>query len=1246
MSRKYLIISSIYMYGSCVVETLTVCSVREYKGKVLIQHAEMIPQTAMLMMSVTPPKHSETSWIVKDVHFAKGEMYLAGAHMAGTSSSWTTFHTAFQETLVGYLEHGLFIGEDQALLQSTCLQHPRLCAFVTPDMVTNDRWFGLLNVLHTGGNVFRRDNPLLFRLPNHMQSRPLPTASNSAVLCTLVRDEPDFIIWRWVTHHQQLGFDVVLYEHNSSHPAEWGVIHAFPADCCEGNSERCILCRECASFHPSSNKREHGFTVCQNAAYADCLHRYGERYEWIGNWDIDEYVFPFPDSGAKAKLHSDHQVLSEVPRSEQNICKTQPNETVLNHRLAPALVKILTVTNSLNLPVGLHGGTLLGYMRDCGFCPTTEDLDFMIPEASLSRDNIKVLVTALLREGFQGPTHFGSPQERNLEMKFTFNGVHVDIFVEYEHNDTHSYFPYHVYPVDGTWTKVLYTSSELEAAQFMNVTILIPSNPVQYVVDLYGHGWRTPVRWENNGLAGSYVHREMRIECIAVNCRGWSWNDESGSWPTLPPSKSERPLDVLMTYVDKLPAASYILPLLRSFRMHNQAASVIIFVPMNLPDADVRLIRSMQSPALQFSIVQRDLGPASLPSIKYGPGLYNERHVVYRNFLKEPTVMFDRVILADAGDVFFQRDPFEVCDFGTEQCAVMMAAEDSRYLYKHGKAKAERMCFGDAFVDDVLREHTLLNAGYIWGTRLGVLTLLDDWVGAIEKKKCMDQVHLIGLMRSGEFVSKHPECNVRIETDANRKCVQIMGVPYHVFNEDPKNYSHSQEPYLILGHPGNDSSVVAAVHMWDDNIQHTAHVRGVIESSRYAFWSKVEAHDSVELQCLKFGPRHTSSRQDPGDPEAHLWRAPYSHLGYTFEGTSKCTSDVCESVGSEKRLSRTKVVESIGVHSHVLKPSSKYTPWMATDGIRCHHYIARSKEHALLKSERNKNALITKQLSSGTHDNDGWFNLIPDLAFVHFVHNDAPPDICIAFLSCRRLDKLQITVAGIRQMIAMEPQLRFITVILDNGSSVETQNWIREQAFNHTILLETNIGIAAGMDQLWDACGAARFILNVEDDWVFNDAAPAGVLRESMRILGDHPDVLEVWLRNHADEFQYEPGSSTSKNGHMARQSPIPSEPLAYYIQESSKKFFPWWGAFTNGASLKHASRLRSIGKVAQGECGDEGNCESEFTAKVAFLGWKAARLCWRNDSCLATSDNEPLPRVLFTHQAGVRSPGHNGFRG
>ena len=52
------------------------------------------------------------------------------------------------------------------------------------------------------------------------------------------------------------------------------------------------------------------------------------------------------------------------------------------------------------------------------------------------------------------------------------------------------------------------------------------------------------------------------------------------------------------------------------------------------------------------------------------------------------------------------------------------------------------------------------------------------------------------------------------------------------------------------------------------------------KSSASDFWSLVEGlGDSIQLQCLKFGPRRVDKSTFEGDPYKHLWRAPYKHMG-------------------------------------------------------------------------------------------------------------------------------------------------------------------------------------------------------------------------------------------------------------------------------------------------------------------------------------------------------------------------------
>ena len=416
------------------------------------------------------------------------------------------------------------------------------------------------------------------------------------------------------------------------------------------------------------------------------------------------------------------------------------------------------------------------------------------------------------------------------------------------------------------------------------------------------------------------------------------------------------------------------------------------------------------------------------------------------------------------------------------------------------------------------------------------------------------------------------------------------------------------------------------------------------------FWSVIQTlGDSVQLQCLKFGPQrsHASlyhSSRSTTRTQYHIYRAPYSHLG---ESNDDCQLPECESVGSEKVLSKSSVLLGLNVHNHVLTTSARSTAWQSAteNGIKCHHYAFGSLRDVEEKAARNQNSFILRQSSAGLFAKDAWFNRIQDFSLV----THTPLDVCIVFLSCRRLEKLKKTYSAMMSyMKEAEGTLSFATVIVDNGSGQHTQEWIQHQSFNKSILLHKNVGIAKAMDAAWNICffdfGSA-FILNVEDDWIASKRGSTQPIRQAMDILYANQHVLEVWLRPHADEFQFEPGTFFSRNGQFQRTSVIEhqrgADDLAYYVQNSTKSVYPWWGAYTNGASLKHSLRLRSLGSMYQSTCEVKGNCEAEFASRAVKQGWHAARLCWLGDACNTTFDNEPESSVLFVHQSGERSPGH-----
>jgi hypothetical protein len=119
-----------------------------YNGKLIVRYPEVVPSGALVWMAHSRPNPPPSKiWNDKSrpEHF-----YHSGAHGGGKTGPWLDFHSAFASTLDDFIARDLFIGEDQFVLQSTCLLFPPLCSYVRPEQVAGDNFFGLLHVLHSG----------------------------------------------------------------------------------------------------------------------------------------------------------------------------------------------------------------------------------------------------------------------------------------------------------------------------------------------------------------------------------------------------------------------------------------------------------------------------------------------------------------------------------------------------------------------------------------------------------------------------------------------------------------------------------------------------------------------------------------------------------------------------------------------------------------------------------------------------------------------------------------------------------------------------------------------------------------------------------------------------------------------------------------------------------------------------------------------------------------------------------------
>jgi hypothetical protein len=121
-----------------------------YNSKTMILHRDQVPPHEMMQMAhhkPNPPKED----LFNDKYKRKPNFYHSGSQFAAYKDTWKVFHEYFLDTIDRFLERGMIIVEDQAVLQSVCLSHPDICVYVPFTEVKDNHYFGLRYVLHNGG---------------------------------------------------------------------------------------------------------------------------------------------------------------------------------------------------------------------------------------------------------------------------------------------------------------------------------------------------------------------------------------------------------------------------------------------------------------------------------------------------------------------------------------------------------------------------------------------------------------------------------------------------------------------------------------------------------------------------------------------------------------------------------------------------------------------------------------------------------------------------------------------------------------------------------------------------------------------------------------------------------------------------------------------------------------------------------------------------------------------------------------
>jgi hypothetical protein len=143
---------------------------KRFSRETLLQHVNQTdlfpdPMAVLWMAHRKPNPPSDPFWNRKLLQKEKIHFYHSGSHaIAASVKAWTTFHEHFVNTLDDYAARDLFLGEDQCVLQTTCLLYPNSCSYIPFDQVHDNKYFGLRQVVRYGPSDGKRWNLPAFQL--------------------------------------------------------------------------------------------------------------------------------------------------------------------------------------------------------------------------------------------------------------------------------------------------------------------------------------------------------------------------------------------------------------------------------------------------------------------------------------------------------------------------------------------------------------------------------------------------------------------------------------------------------------------------------------------------------------------------------------------------------------------------------------------------------------------------------------------------------------------------------------------------------------------------------------------------------------------------------------------------------------------------------------------------------------------------------------------------------------------------
>ena len=205
-------------------------------------------------------------------------------------------------------------------------------------------------------------------------------------------------------------------------------------------------------------------------------------YQYLIPFNIKKFLFDYDHS----KLRECNYELAEYNYKLSN--GTYKQNPVKNKLMLSGLGFITSTLESKLKSYWIGSGTLLGWYRDCGIIPFTEDIDLAMRIENSDDDLLK---TFLGNPIARIQVIFAFPND-SYEFHLVDKNFRYDIFFVYTLNSTYQYYGYHMNNIK--YKQLLPHFGELCSAELLDIKVIVPCDVFNYLNYMYGpyEAWKVP----------------------------------------------------------------------------------------------------------------------------------------------------------------------------------------------------------------------------------------------------------------------------------------------------------------------------------------------------------------------------------------------------------------------------------------------------------------------------------------------------------------------------------------------------------------------------------------------------------------------------------------------------------------------------------------------------------------------------------------------------------------------------------